>query len=640
MFNGGKKSLFTTLDEGSGSFGVMFDIFAKNRVEVTHLSIHTDSTSMIKYEIYVKDGSYVGYEDSPEVWEQISSGEITGRGSGVMTMLPSASFKNVEIMPNQSMSFYVTLLTYDLRYSVGKKEGDIYVENDDILLLEGAGIAQYKFGMTQFRPRVFNGVVHYDIVKTDAPTVLKTSTPSAQPTMHITDSPTNSPTQDPTKISLTISESESKPQKISLGSASMDNLDEAREITVDYYLVVDHPKEYEISDLLENAEYAVTTTLQDILKRKENKVVGLRGQGKVFIITTEAAVDNSNEKMNQCIPSRLQNVCTPLRCSVEVSYSAMSDPETGELKEILSDKEVEFELLGYVKDITEAVWGSKYLGAHPVSTSTVITLSGDNLKPMEDGSHDYFESVVKNFLNNVFQMTSLEIYDVKINKQTINVDVSLRRALRGRDHDDARGPQHNMNPGGMNVTSEAYSLYADAVDGMTGSSLDITTTVTGEYTPPPSLTLDTLVDESFQNSGEYFVEELKENEQFENVDKAVSRSLSLSNHMIPTSKPTIFNGLEIQLEESEMFEKEENSAGLKKSFTITLSSLVVLAFVFFVGFFMFRKTKKRKDSSRLSKILKTREASLRDFAENKTSYRDLLQNRDGSQPVRYSLSSQ
>mmetsp|Transcript_35005 Transcript_35005/g.42822 ORF Transcript_35005/g.42822 Transcript_35005/m.42822 type:complete len:146 (+) Transcript_35005:1-438(+) len=123
--------------------------------------IHTRSKTTVNVEIYTKEGSHKGFETNKMAWTQICKTSVMGQGLNNVTIVPSKVTSPVVIPRNSLHSFYITLDTPDLRYTFGVKYGSVFLENDDLIVYEGKGSAG-KFGTT-FKPRVWNGIIHYSI---------------------------------------------------------------------------------------------------------------------------------------------------------------------------------------------------------------------------------------------------------------------------------------------------------------------------------------------------------------------------------------------------------------------------------------------------------------------------------------------
>ena len=154
-----EKELKTTFVGGSGLSGNMFTIEILKCIEITgfHVNIVPSEADI---EVWIKNGTYVGYEHRADAWGKIVSTRIEGRGYNKPTLIPSESFQPLRVHASAMLSLYVTLSTkVGMRYSVGNEEGRTFAQNDDIRILEGIGMS-YQF-QDAFSPRIWNGGILY-----------------------------------------------------------------------------------------------------------------------------------------------------------------------------------------------------------------------------------------------------------------------------------------------------------------------------------------------------------------------------------------------------------------------------------------------------------------------------------------------
>lgn len=159
-----------------GSNGNMFRIEAKSAdVYITQLEIHADGSGEV--EVYMKNDSYEGFENSPNAWTSILSQTIAALPAGQFTALLPFS-EPVFLESGGSKSFYVRT-SNGVKYTNGVSEGRLFVENDFLRFYEGKGVSG-TFGNVFF-PRIFNGVIHFSTEEAPSPTATPTSPPSPAP---------------------------------------------------------------------------------------------------------------------------------------------------------------------------------------------------------------------------------------------------------------------------------------------------------------------------------------------------------------------------------------------------------------------------------------------------------------------------
>jgi len=168
-----RKELLATFAGENGSYGIMFDMKAKNDINLEGIDIHTRATSQVTVELYTRAGASSTHASHLSSWALLCSVEITGKGSYGRTSLPDHCLSDLVILRDEVLGVYVTLTTNDLRYTTEKirEVGDIYADNDDMELAIGTGIGSYPLGDDTFMypKRIFNGVMKYSTIDPPPP---------------------------------------------------------------------------------------------------------------------------------------------------------------------------------------------------------------------------------------------------------------------------------------------------------------------------------------------------------------------------------------------------------------------------------------------------------------------------------------
>jgi len=159
------------------------------------------------------------------------------------------------------------------------------------------------------------------------------------------------------------------------------------------------------------------------------------------------------------------------------------------------------------------LYKSKYIGPEALETGTIIELTGVEMVNLTPDNRHVFEDTLKVFLNHTLanvdppvQITtvSAEARDIKINSRSI----MNKPGTRLRHHDNLR------------------RLYSDPT-----ATVELYTTITGEYQPPPEVKFDIVVTDTLAQDAFDFVDNLRRQEQFKKVDVS---------HVVPvTVAPTI-----------------------------------------------------------------------------------------------------
>ncbi|KAL7471580.1 hypothetical protein ACHAXS_011876 [Conticribra weissflogii] len=207
-----EKELTTTFQDGTGSYGVLFDIVAKRDLTVTGIDMFIDWNSGDNAEVlaYARKGSWFGFQNDPGEWpflitnttihRPINFHNRTSNGPHIpyekkktSAIIPDSDFVPLGLLEGETWSIYVCTNVADLRYTLGTSIGSLFTENDDLQILEGAGAADWPpFGgasagivgakeYTFYAPRVFNGIVRYEY-KAECPSAAPSGAAGVTPT--------------------------------------------------------------------------------------------------------------------------------------------------------------------------------------------------------------------------------------------------------------------------------------------------------------------------------------------------------------------------------------------------------------------------------------------------------------------------
>ena len=147
--------LETTFAGGNGQAGNMIEILASKNSVVTSFDIHTFSTGSVRAYVYVKKGSYVGFERNPSAWTKIADTVIVGLGSPNPTPIPAKDVVPVTMYAGETYSFYITLGEGSIRYT----NGQVKVEDSSLKIVRSNG-NKFPFGAS-YPNRIWNGVINY-----------------------------------------------------------------------------------------------------------------------------------------------------------------------------------------------------------------------------------------------------------------------------------------------------------------------------------------------------------------------------------------------------------------------------------------------------------------------------------------------
>lgn len=159
------SDLTTTYWHNNGQDGIMFDVVSNglNAIEINCIESNWDPGGNINYEVYIKDGSCIGFANNSAAWSLQSSGSVLSAGNGNATLITLDSIIGIECW--DTVGIYLTNTggwNPNANYTNGTSVGQVYSSDTDISILEGYG-KSYLFGST-YSPRIFNGTIHYNTV--------------------------------------------------------------------------------------------------------------------------------------------------------------------------------------------------------------------------------------------------------------------------------------------------------------------------------------------------------------------------------------------------------------------------------------------------------------------------------------------
>lgn len=160
------ETLTTTFVTDNGFDGNMFDVEAKNDLTIQGFACNIDSGTHT-IEVYYKAGTFVGAEQDSGSWISLGSVSVTSNGADVATPVPIS--QSVPLTAGQRYAFYITSTDGSINYLNGTTEGDIFVQDSNLIFYEGIGNS-YPFGTSRFSPRVWSGTITYAITQ-DPPTL-------------------------------------------------------------------------------------------------------------------------------------------------------------------------------------------------------------------------------------------------------------------------------------------------------------------------------------------------------------------------------------------------------------------------------------------------------------------------------------
>ena len=110
---------------------------------------HTASNANERYEIWRRDDEYYSYENDQDGWTMVSCGTVAGNGLYNQTKIALPVPIYAQALSN--FSLYVTLLSGFIVYGRGNENEIVNVENDDLMISQGAAVSYPFFALSHNR---------------------------------------------------------------------------------------------------------------------------------------------------------------------------------------------------------------------------------------------------------------------------------------------------------------------------------------------------------------------------------------------------------------------------------------------------------------------------------------------------------
>jgi hypothetical protein len=149
----------TTMASNNGFAGNMFDLKPKADIEIWALGVNTVSTVSETFQVWVREGGYLGYETNAGAWELWGTSTVTGSGQDVYTFIypGTRSFE-----AGKTYGVFINETSYSggtdtFRYT----NGDNTYENNYLRIEAGVGRGTGGFAASVIQDRTWNGAVYY-----------------------------------------------------------------------------------------------------------------------------------------------------------------------------------------------------------------------------------------------------------------------------------------------------------------------------------------------------------------------------------------------------------------------------------------------------------------------------------------------
>jgi hypothetical protein len=158
-------SITTTFAGGNGLTGNMFEAtIGPSAITVNSLAVNV-AAGPLTVDVYIKTGTYIGFETSPAAWTLVSATPVTGLGSGNQTPVAVTPFA---LAAGTSYGIYVTTTTVT-GVTMFYTNGSSAPTNADISLSLGEGLGGLFASNSLFANRVWNGTINYTLGNTVVP---------------------------------------------------------------------------------------------------------------------------------------------------------------------------------------------------------------------------------------------------------------------------------------------------------------------------------------------------------------------------------------------------------------------------------------------------------------------------------------
>lgn len=161
-------SITSTFGQNDSGSGAMFDLtIGATGITVNSLSVLDDASSALTLDVYIKTGSYVGFDTTPAAWTLVSTTAVpTGAGATTPTNVTLTPFS---LAAGQTYGVYVTFTTAlsgpELLYTRGSNT----YSNSNVTLSAGEGL-NGLFGATSvFDGRTLDTTINYTLATSSVP---------------------------------------------------------------------------------------------------------------------------------------------------------------------------------------------------------------------------------------------------------------------------------------------------------------------------------------------------------------------------------------------------------------------------------------------------------------------------------------
>ncbi len=154
-------SITTTFANNNQFTGNMFNaIIGANGITVNSLDVNVDTGSMT-IDVYLKSGTFVGFDTTPAAWTLVSATAVTGAGAGKPTLVNVSPFT---LAAGNTYGLYVTVdSTTNTAPYMHYTNGNSTYSNSDLSLSLGDGIGGIFGSLAVDSGRTWDGTISYSL---------------------------------------------------------------------------------------------------------------------------------------------------------------------------------------------------------------------------------------------------------------------------------------------------------------------------------------------------------------------------------------------------------------------------------------------------------------------------------------------
>lgn len=160
-------TVFNRNNGGSNGGAVYFDVVTNaSALSVTGIDTNTNDTGLsFSWTVYGRAGTSVGFENSSAGWSVIGTGTGTANGANVPSPITLDAPFLLAANSTTGIAFVIGANAGHDYSGTGSNPapGALQYSNADLTLNLGAA-SNVPFSGTPFRPRIWNGTIHYSVV--------------------------------------------------------------------------------------------------------------------------------------------------------------------------------------------------------------------------------------------------------------------------------------------------------------------------------------------------------------------------------------------------------------------------------------------------------------------------------------------